>query len=62
LYLQEKCGIDSTGMYNQRLNYIHWNPVSAGLSSRALALDISVRLIIVRRQKGLLDLIILDGF
>ena len=32
--------LDRTAMYNQRLNYLHWNPCNSRLCSRASALNI----------------------
>jgi len=49
-------------MYNQRLNYLHWNPVTAGFVAEPWHWIYSSATDYFSEKKGLLDLIILDGF
>ncbi len=49
-------------MYNQRLNYLHWNPVTAGFVSEPWYWKYSTAIDYFTEKKGLPDLIILDGF
>ena len=54
--------LDSTEMYNQRLNYLHWNPVTAGFVADPWHWLHSCAIDYFREKKGLPDVIILDGF
>ncbi|MEO5889390.1 MAG: hypothetical protein ABIQ31_04015 [Ferruginibacter sp.] len=54
--------LENTKMYNQRLNYLHWNPVTAGFVSEPLHWLYSSAIDYFTDQKGLLDIVILDGF
>jgi len=49
-------------MYDQRLNYIHWNPVTAGFVAESWHWIYSSATDYFSEKKGPLDLIILDGF
>jgi len=49
-------------MYNQRLNYLHWNPVTAGFVAKPQHWIYSSAIDYFTEKKGLLDIIILDGF
>ncbi len=49
-------------MYNQRLNYLHWNPVAAGFVEEACHWLYSSAIDWFTDKKGLLDILILDGF
>ena len=52
----------STAMYNQRLNYLHWNPVAMGFVNEPWHWILSSAVDYFTEGKGLLDIIILDGF
>ena len=52
----------STEMYNQRLNYLHWNPLTAGFVAEPWHWIYSSAIDYFLGKKGLLDVIILDGF
>jgi len=54
--------LNSTEMYNQRLNYLHWNPVTAGFVAEPWHWIYSSATDYFSEKKGPLDLIILDGF
>jgi len=54
--------LDSTEKYNQRLNYLHWNPVTAGFVAESWHWIYSSATDYFSEKKGPLDLIILDGF
>ena len=54
--------LDSTSMYNQRLNYLHLNPVTAGFVMEPWHWAYSSAIDYFTEKKGLLDIIILDGF
>ena len=54
--------LDSTEMYNQRLNYLHNNPVTAGYVSEPAHWVYSSAGDYYLNNKGLLDIIVLDGF
>ena len=49
-------------MYNQRLNYLHWNPVTAGFVKEPWQWIYSSAIDYFMDEKGLLDILILDGF
>lgn len=53
--------LDTTAIYNQRLNYIHWNPVTAGFVLEPSHWLYSSATDYFIGRKGLLDIIILDG-
>ncbi len=52
--------LDSDVMFNQRLNYLHWNPVTAGFVSEPWHWKYSSAVDYMTDQKGLLDLVMLD--
>jgi putative transposase len=54
--------LESTEMYNERLNYLHWNPVKAGFVAEPWHWLFSSALNYFTDQKGLLDIVVLDGF
>ena len=54
--------LDSTEIYNQHLNYLHWNPVTAGFVAEPLHWIYNSSTDYFTDKKGLLDIIILDGF
>ena len=54
--------LDSTEMYNQRLNYLHWDPVTAGFVDEPWHWLYSSALDYFTSKKGLIDILILDGF
>jgi len=54
--------LDSIEMYNQRLNYLHFNPVTAGFVAEPWCWLYSSASDYFTEKKGLLDIIILDGF
>ena len=54
--------LESTAMYNQRLNYLHWNPVAMGFVNEPWHWILSSAVDYFTEGKGLLDIIILDGF
>ena len=54
--------LDSTEMYNQKLHYIHQNPVTAGFVSESWHWLYSSAVDYHTNEKGLLDLVILEVF
>ena len=52
--------LDSDVMFNQRLNYLHWNPVTAGFVSEPWHWKCSSAIDYMTDQNGLLDLVMLD--
>lgn len=54
--------LDSDILYNQKLNYLHWNPVTAGFVTEPCHWIYSSATDYFTDKKGLLDIIILDGF
>ena len=52
----------TTEMYNQRLNYLYWNPVTASYVSEPWHWLYSSAIDYFTDKKGQLDLVILDGF
>ena len=52
--------LDSIEIYNQRLNYVHQNPVRAGFVTDTSHCKLSSATDYFTSEKGLLDLIILD--
>ena len=53
---------DTTQMYNQKLHYIHENPVTAGFVSDSWHRLYSSAIDYHTDKKGLLNIFILDGF
>jgi len=53
--------LDSTEMYSQRLNYLHWSPITAGFVAEPWHWIYSSAVDYFTDRKGLLDVIILDG-
>ena len=53
--------LETTEIYNQRLNYLHWNPVTAGFVAEPWHWIYSSAVDYFTDEKGLLDIIILDG-
>jgi len=49
-------------MYNHRLKYLHWNPVTAGFVAAPWHWICSSAIDYFTEKKGLLSIIILDGF
>ncbi|MEO6722632.1 MAG: transposase [Ferruginibacter sp.] len=54
--------LETTSMYNQTLNYLHWNPVTAGFVEEPWYWLYSSATDYFTNKKGLLDIVILDGF
>ena len=54
--------LESTAMYNQRLNYLHWNPVVIGFVNEPLHWLYSSTVDYFTERKGLLQIDILDDF
>lgn len=54
--------LETTAMYNQRLNYTHYNPVTAGFVAEPWHWLYSSAIDYFTNQKGLLDIVFLDGF
>ena len=54
--------LNTTQMYNQKLHYIHKNPVTAGLVNEGWYWLWSSAIDYHTDKKGLLDVVILDGF
>ena len=54
--------LDTTEMYNQRLNYLHWNPVTASFVDEPWHWVYSSAMDYFTDRKGLLDVLVLDGF
>jgi putative transposase len=52
--------LDSEFLYNQRLNYLHYNPVAAGFVSEAIQWLYSSANEYASNEKGLLELKILE--
>ncbi|MEP7111425.1 MAG: transposase [Ferruginibacter sp.] len=52
----------STEMYDQRINYLHWNPVTAGFVAEPWHWLYSSAVDYFTDKKGLLDIVVLDGF
>ena len=52
--------LDSELLFNQKLNYLHWNPVTAGFVTEPWHWKYSSAIDYLTIGKGLLDLIILD--
>ena len=54
--------LENTMMFNQRLNYLHWNPVVMGFVNEPWHWLLSSAVDYFTESKGLLDIIILDDF
>ena len=54
--------LESTEMYNQRLNYLHWNPVTTGFVAEPWYWLYSSATDYFTDKKGLLEIIMLEGF
>jgi hypothetical protein len=52
--------LDSVFVYNQRVNYLHWNPVIAVFVTEPWHWKLSSATDYFTAEKGLLDLIILE--
>lgn len=52
--------LDSDSMFNQKINYLHNNPVTAGFVSEPFYWRYSSAVDYMTKEKGLLDLIILE--
>ena len=52
--------LDSIFLYNQKLNYLHQNPVTAGFVNEPWFWKYSSAVDYFTEQKGLLDLVILE--
>ena len=52
--------LDTEIVFNQRLNYLHWNPVTAGFVIEPWHWKHSSAIDYFTKEKGLLDLIILE--
>ena len=52
--------LDSAFVFNQRLNYLHWNPVTAGFVTEPWHWKLSSATDYFTKEKGLLELIILE--
>ena len=54
--------LDTTEIFNQRLNYLHWNPVTAGFVAEPWHWLYGSAIDYFTDKKGLLDIVILEGF
>lgn len=54
--------LDTTKIFDQKINYLHWNPVSAGFVTEPWHWLYSSAVDFFTDKKGLLDIIKLDGF
>jgi hypothetical protein len=54
--------LDTTAIFNEKINYLHWNPVVAGFVSEPWHWLYSSGLDYFTSKKGLLDIIVLEGF
>ena len=52
--------LDSVFVYNQRLNYLHWNPVTAGFVTEPWHWKLSSATDYFTKEKGMLDIVILE--
>ena len=52
--------LDSELLFNQKLNYLHWNPVTAGFVSEPWHWRYSSAIDYFTKEKGLLDLVVLE--
>ena len=52
--------LDSLFVYNQRLNYLHWNPVTAGFVIEPWHGEFSSATDYFTSEKGMLDIVILE--
>ena len=51
--------LNTTEMYNQRLNYLHWNPITASYVKEPWHWLYSSAIDYMKKDKGLLDLVFL---
>ena len=54
--------LDTIAIFNEKINYLHWNPVVAGFVSEPWHWLYSSGLDFFTNKTGLLDIIILEGF
>jgi len=54
--------LNNTAIYNEKINYLHWNPVTAGFVSEPWHWIYSSATDYFTDKKGLLDIIMLEGF
>ena len=54
--------LDSTEMYNKRVNYLHWNPLTAGFVAEPWHWIYGSAKDYFKNKRGLQDIIILDSF
>ena len=52
--------LDNAIMFNQRINYLHWNPVTAGFVHEPWYWKYSSAIDYMTKQTGLLDLVMMD--
>ena len=52
--------LDSELLFNQKLNYLHWNPVTAGFVSEPWHWRYSSAIDYFTKEKGLLDIVVLE--
>jgi putative transposase len=51
--------LDSDIVFNQKINYLHWNPVTAGFVTEPWYWKYSSAVDYMTKEKGLLDLVVL---
>ena len=54
--------LDTTEKYNERFNYLHWNPVKAGFVLEPWYWLYGSGVDYFTDKKGLLDIVMLEGF
>ena len=52
--------LDSELLFNQKLNYLNWNPVTAGFVSEPWHWRYSSAIDYFTKEKGLLDIVVLE--
>lgn len=52
--------LDNELMFNQKLNYLHWNPVTAGFVMEPWQWKYSSAIDYITKEKGMLALILLN--
>ena len=52
--------LDSDLLFNQKINYLHWNPVTAGFENEPWHWKYSSAIDYMTKDKGLLDLVFLE--
>jgi putative transposase len=52
--------LDSDIVFNQKINYLHWNPVTAGFVTEPWHWKFSSAVDYMTKEKGLLDLVMLE--